>query len=125
MKTVTTLLIAAVLIGCKPNLGRTIAQGDVMFPGKPEPYTVKIKDYDKKGTPRWIEWQPWELQNMYDVKVLTNDRIEAVWISKCDGDTLASATIYGDYGRKRIEQDILLDGSHYVLGSDPNERRVD
>jgi len=50
MKTVTTLLIAAVLIGCKPNLGRTIAQGDVMFPGKPEPYTAQTNIVSLKFT---------------------------------------------------------------------------
>jgi len=114
------VLLAAFILGaCSPNTQRTIAKGKVLHVGDPQPYKVLIRDFDKKGNARWIRWTPWEMQDIYELRVMTNDQIQVVWISVCDGDTLATLTAYGNYNRQKIKKDILLDGSHYVRGVDP------
>lgn len=121
-KLLPVLLLLLTLASCSPRLGRTVAKGEVIHTtaAQTEPYKVLIKDYDRKtGAPSWIRWEPWELQNDYILNVETNDVIECLWISLCDGDTLARLTVYGDYGKRKIKRDILLDGTHYVLGSSP------
>lgn len=110
------IAIALVLFGASQLSAQTIAKGDIL---SNEPYTVLIEHINKDNQKELIRWEVWEYIDAYDVKADAFMRIKAIFLSKCTGDTLATAYFNGGLSREKIRQDIILDGSTYELGTNP------
>jgi hypothetical protein len=122
-KCIAMLVILATFAACAARpISTSVAKGDIKFPNEQsaKPYKVLIKDYNRKtGDAEWIQWDPWAINESYLLNVKTNDRVDALFIALCGGDTLAKLTVRGGYSREKIKRDILLDGSTYEFGSAP------
>ena len=108
-------ITAVLLLLCPVGMSaQTIAKGEILAN---EPYIVLIEHINRDNGKEWIRWDIWEYLNEYEVKADSFMRITALFISQCNGDTLAIAHFNGGLSREVIKQPITLDGSTYELGT--------
>jgi hypothetical protein len=122
---IALLIISSMCSSCSPNLVRTVVMGPVVFAdtSMAQPYYALVPNADTESCERWMRWDPWELQNNYNIAAEPGDTIEVMWVAKCDLDTLGRLTLVGHSENQRTYQDtIVLDGSHYFKGAQ-NEKR--
>ena len=124
------MLAALALASCSPHGGRTIAMGIVQMPDSMlgETYFALVPNLDPKADPceKWMRWEPWEVQDMYNITAKAGQTIDCMWISKCDFDTLGQLTLTGIRGKQKTYGDtLLLDGSHYVRGTDTRKTKAE
>ena len=112
MKTKTILLALICTVFCLTANAQLKAKGNVYAA---EMYEVYIKDYNPAGCAVWNRFELWEYYKNFWARVENGHTLEAVWISQCTRDTLATLTIHGNEHKKRVAQDITLDGSQYVI----------
>lgn len=107
------LAIALVLFSALSAQAQTNAKGNVIAN---ELYEVYIQDHNAMGCEVWNRYEIWEYYQNYWARVDDGFTLEAVWISQCSRDTLATLTIHGTPEKQKIRLDITLDGSDYEWG---------
>lgn len=125
MKTLLTIfriiIASAVLIGLATEAqGQTIAKGQIL---SNEPYKVLIEHINRDNQKELIHWEIWEYIDEFEVKADEFMRIKVLFLSRCSGDTLATAYFNGGLSRQKIKEDIILDGSVYEFGTNPYAER--
>lgn len=117
MKKLRLILIAALLLIAAALCAQSHYQGNVTAQ---EPYEVHILNIPKNGIPEFIRWELWEYYEEYRITVQPLDRVEALWISQCTGDTIARAFFNGERKRIRLKSDIsILPGDVLEFGTWP------
>lgn len=96
--------------------GQTIAKGEIL---SNEPYKVLIEHINRDNKKELIHWEVWEYMDAFEVKADDFMRIKVLFLSRCSGDTLATAYFNGGLSREKIKKDIILDGSIYEFGTNP------
>jgi hypothetical protein len=121
MKTLNLFcLMAMVALAAACTSQRTVVQGPVIFADSTmvQPYFALIYFPENEDCEKWQRWEPWEDQDIYNIGVVRGQKVEAMWLAKCDFDTLATLTVIPIRGKQKVIQDTLvLDGSHYVKGA--------
>ena len=115
-----TILTAVILCAALSATAQTKAKGKIE---SSEPYKVLIEHINRDNQKEMIHWEVWEYIDEYEVKAKEFMRIKVIFLSRCTGDTLATAYFNGGLSREKIKQNIILDGSTYELGTNPYASR--
>ena len=121
MKTLLTIfriIVGALILTALATQAQsqTIAKGQIL---SNEPYKVMIEHINRDNQKELIHWEVWEYYDEFEVKADEFMRIKVIFLSRCSGDTLATAYFNGGLSRQKIKDDIILDGSVYEFGTNP------